>query len=136
MANERRIRLELPGDSLINCFGIQPTVFKGEVPERISLFSLGRYTKWKDDATTNSVYYTPKLYKGWDAKIVYNRAIESKIAELYTLNLLLQNALHIKIDKSLSEFRDNKMSLRKSLLYYSELLKYKNQEVHYLCPHH
>lgn len=127
MANERRIRLELPGDSLINCFGIQPTVFKGEVPERISLFSLGRYTKWKDDATTNSVYYTPKLYKGWDAKIVYNRAIESKIAELYTLNLLLQNALHIKIDKSLSEFRDNKMFLRKSLLYYSELLKYKNR---------
>ena len=127
MANERRIRLELPGDSLINCFGIEPTIFKGEVPERISLFSLGRYTKWKDDATTNSVYYTPKLYKGWDAKIIYNRAIESKIAELYALNLLLQNALHIKIDKSLSEFRDNKMSLRKSLLYYSELLKYKNR---------
>ena len=61
MPSERHIKLELPGNSLINCFGIQPTFLKGEVPERISLFSLGRYTKWRDNATTNSVYYTPKL---------------------------------------------------------------------------
>ena len=127
MANERRIRLELPGDSLINCFGIQPTLYKGEVPERISLFSLGRYTKWKDNATTNSIYYTPKIYKGWEAKNVYDKAVESKIVDLYSLNVLLDCALHIKIDKSLNDFRNDKMSLRNSLLYYSELLKYKNR---------
>lgn len=127
MANERRIRLELPGNSLINCFGIQPTLYKGEIPERISLFSLGRYTKWKDNATTNSVYYTPKLYKGTDAEIIYNKAIDNKIADLYALNVLLQTALHIKVNKSLTEFKENKMSLRNSLLYYSELLKYKNR---------
>ena len=127
MANERRIRLELPGNSLINCFGIQPTLYKGEIPERISLFSLGRYTKWKDNATTNSVYYTPKLYKGTDAEIIYNKAVDNKIADLYALNVLLQTALHIKVNKSLSELRENRMSLRNSLLYYSELLKYKNR---------
>jgi hypothetical protein len=64
MPSERHIKLELPNNSLINCFGIQPILVKGEVPERISLFSLSRYTKWKDNATTNNVFYTPKLYTG------------------------------------------------------------------------
>ena len=127
MANERHIRLEMPGDSLINCFGIQPTLVKGEVPDRISLFSLGRYTKWRDNATTNNVYYTPKLYKGWEAENVYNRAIRNDIAELYALNVLLQTSLHVKVNKSLSHLRENKDALRYTLLYYSELLKYKNR---------
>lgn len=117
----------MPGESLINCFGIQPTFIKGGIPQRISLFSLGRYTKWRDNATTNSVYYTPKLYTGWDAKSVYNRAVESKIAELYSLNVLMQTALHVKINKSLNELREDKEDLRHTLLYYSELLKYKNR---------
>ena len=42
MPSERHIKLELPNNSLINCFGIQPILVKGEVPERISLFSLYR----------------------------------------------------------------------------------------------
>lgn len=127
MPSERHIKLELPSESLINCFGIQPTLIRSEVPERISLFSLGRYTKWKDNATTNNVYYTPKLYKGFDAKIVYDKAIDSKIVELYSLNILLQTSLHIKVNKSLSQLKENKDSLRYTLLYYSELLKYKNR---------
>lgn len=128
MPSERHIKLELPDkNSLINCFGIQPTFFQREIPERISLFSLGRYTKWKDDATTNSVYYTPKLYKGIDAKVIFDKAIENEIAELYSLNLLLQSSLHLKINKSLSYLQENKDALRYTLLYYSELLKYKNR---------
>lgn len=127
MPSERHIKLELPGDNLINCFGIQPSLVKSGIPNRISLFSLGRYTKWKDDATTNSVYYTPQLYTGWDAKRIYSKAVDNKIAELYSLNLLLQNSLHIKINKSLNDLENNKDSLRYTLLYYSELLKYKNR---------
>lgn len=127
MPSERHIKLDLPGDNLINCFGIQPSLIKSEIPSRISLFSLGRYTKWKDDATTNSVYYTPRLYTGWDAKRIYSNAIDNKIAELYSLNLLLQNSLHVKINKSLNDLEKNKDSLRYTLLYYSELLKYKNR---------
>ena len=127
MPSERHIKLELPGDSLINCFGIQPTFLKSEVPERISLFSLGRYTKWRDNATTNSVYYTPKLYKGTDAKIIFDKGISNEIAELYSLNILLQTSLHLKVNKSLSYLRENKDALRYTLLYYSELLKYKNR---------
>lgn len=127
MPSERHIKLELPGNNLINCFGIQPTIVKSEIPERISLFSLGRYTKWKDNATTNNVYYTPKLYKGLDAKIIYSKAIKNEIAELYSLNVLLQTSLHIKINKSLNYLQENKDALRYTLLYYSELLKYKNR---------
>ena len=127
MPSERHIKLELPGDNLINCFGIQPSLVKSGIPNRISLFSLGRYTKWKDDATTNSVYYTPRLYTGWDVKRIYSKAVDNKIAELYSLNLLLQNSLHIKINKSLNDLENNKDSLRYTLLYYSELLKYKNR---------
>lgn len=127
MPSERHIKLELPGNSLINCFSIQPTLVKGEVPERISLFSLGRYTKWRDNATTNSVYYTPKLYRDIDAKIAFDRGISNEIAELYSLNILLQTSLHLKINKSLFYLRENKDALRYTLLYYSELLKYKNR---------
>lgn len=127
MASERHIRLELPNSSLVNCFGIEPTLVKGEVPERISLFSLGRYTKWRDNATTNNVYYTPKLYTGTDAKIAFDKAISNKIVELYSLNVLLQTSLHVKLNKSLSYLRENKDALRYTLLYYSELLKYKNR---------
>jgi hypothetical protein len=43
MPNQRQIKLELPGNSLINCFGIQPVLVSGEVPQRISLFSINRY---------------------------------------------------------------------------------------------
>lgn len=127
MPSERHIKLELPNNSLINCFGIQPILINGEIPERISLFSLGRYTKWKDNATTNSVYYTPRLYTGLDAKRIYSNSISNNIAELYALNVLLQNSLHLKINKSVSHLEDNKDALRYTLLYYSELLKYKNR---------
>ena len=127
MPSERHIKLELPNNSLINCFGIQPILVKGEVPERISLFSLSRYTKWKDNATTNNVFYTPKLYTGWDAKKIYSRAIKSEIADLYCLNLLLNKSLHLKINASLAELKKDKAKLKKLLLYYSEILKYKNR---------
>ncbi len=127
MPSERHIKLELPCNSLVNCFGIQPTFIESEVPERISLFSLNRYTKWKDNATTNNVYYTSKLYKDWDAKRIYNNAINYNNLELYALNILLRSSLHIKINKSLKQLRENKDSLRYTLLYYSELLKYKNR---------
>lgn len=127
MPSERHIKLELPGDNLINCFGIQPIFLKSEVPDRISLFSLGRYTKWKDNATTNSVYYTPRLYTGWDARRIYSNAVNNQIAELYALNMILQNSLHVKLNKSLSRLEENKDALRYTLLYYSELLKYKNR---------
>jgi hypothetical protein len=127
MPSERHIKLELPGDNLINCFGIQPTFIYGGIPNRISLFSLGRYTKWKDDATTNNVYYTPKIYTGWDAKRIYSNAVDTKIAELYALNVLLQNSLHVKLNKNLNKLEENKDALRYTLLYYSELLKYKNR---------
>ena len=127
MPNQRQIKLELPGNSLINCFGIQPVLVSGEVPQRISLFSINRYTKWKDNATTNSIYYTPKLYTGWDARIVYDKAVTNKIADLYGLNVIINAALHIKINKSLNELKKNSKELRSTLLYYSELLKYKNR---------
>jgi hypothetical protein len=128
MPNERQIKLELPNkNSLINCFGLMPNIVKSEIPERISLFSLGRYTKWKDNATTNNIYYTPKIYKGIDAVNIYNHAIKNEIADLYSLNILLKNSLHLKINKSLAELKNNKAELKKLLLYYSELLKYKNR---------
>lgn len=127
MPAEKHIKLVLPGDNLINCFGIQPTFFNGEIPQRISLFSLCRYTKWKDNATTNSVYYTPKIYTGPKAGLVYAKAVQAKIAELYALNALLQTSLHVKINKSLSHLQKDKDELRRTLLYYSELLKYKNR---------
>lgn len=127
MPSERHIKLEVPGTNLINCFGIQPVLTKSEVPERISLFSLNRYTKWRDNATTNSVYYTPKIYKGWDAKRIYSRAVNKEIAELVALNMLLQNSLHVKVNESYAELKKDKTKLRKLLLYYSELLKYKNR---------
>jgi len=127
MANERQIRLEFPNNSLVNCFGIEPTLVKGEIPARISLFSLGRYTKWRDNATTNNVYYTPKLYTGWEAKEVFDRGIKNELIDLYSLNVLLQTSLHIKINKSLKYLENNKDALRYTLLYYSELLKYKNR---------
>lgn len=128
MPNERQIRLTVPNEnSLINCFGIEPVFVKGGVPERISLFSLGRYTKWYDNATTNNIYYTPKLYKGLEAQQIYDKAIKNEIAELYALNVLLQSSLHIKINKSLSFLSNNVKELQKTLLYYSELLKYKNR---------
>ena len=127
MASERHIKLELPNNSLVNCFGIQPILVKGEVPERISLFSLSRYTKWKDNATTNNVFYTPKLYTGWEAKRVYNHAISSNLLDLYSLNLLLQKSLHLKVNHTLSSLKEDKNKLRKLLLYYSEILKYKNR---------
>lgn len=127
MASERHIKLELPNNSLVNCFGIQPSLVKGEIPERISLFSLSRYTKWKDNATTNNVFYTPKLYTGWEARRIYNNAISDKLLDLYSLNLLLQKSLHLKINKSLEELKKDKNKLRNLLLYYSEVLKYKNR---------
>lgn len=127
MPSERHIKLEIPHESLLNCFGIQPIIFSGEMPKRISLFSLGRYTKWKDNATTNNIYYTPKIYKGIEAESIFNRAIDSKNVELYALNALLQSGLHLKINKELSILENNKDKLRYVLLYYSELLKYKNR---------
>ena len=41
--------------------------------------------------------------------------------------MLLQTSLHIKINKSLKYLENNKDALRYTLLYYSELLKYKNR---------
>lgn len=127
MPNQKQININLPNNNIINCFGIQPILVESEMPDRISLFSINRYKKWKDDATTNNVYYMPVLYKGWDAKRIYDKAIRNEIAELYGLNLLLRKSLHIKINKSLSALRENKEELRKLLLYYSELLKYRNR---------
>lgn len=127
MPSERHIKLTLPDDNLINCFGIQPILVNGEIPNRISLFSLGRYTKWKDNATTNSVYYTPKIYTGVDAKRIYFNAIPNNLINLYALNILLETSLHLKINKSLLQFENDKNILRNTLLYYSELLKYKNK---------
>ena len=53
--SEKCIKLEIP-NNIINCFGIQPSFVDSEICNRISLFSLYRYTKWAgDDAKTNNV---------------------------------------------------------------------------------
>lgn len=127
MPSERHIKLEIPGTNLINCFGIQPVLFQGEVPQRISLFSLQRYTKWRDNATTNNIFYVPKIYKGLSAKNIYDKSISANLSELYVLNLLLQNSLHIRVQYTLDELQNDKVKLKNLLLYYSELLKYKNR---------
>lgn len=127
MPSEKHISLELPQNSLVNCFSIQPILVKNEIPNRISLFSLNRYTKWRDDATTNNVFYVPKIYKGVDAKRIYDKAINKELLELYSLNVLLNTSLHVKVNASLKDLQLDKNKLRKLLLYYSELLKYKNR---------
>ena len=127
MPNQKQIRLNLPNNNLINCCGIQPILVKSEVPERISLFSINRYKKWVDDAKTNNVYYMPVLYKGNEAKWIFNKAIRNEISELYALNFMLNNSQHIKVEKSLSKLRNNRDELLNFLLYYSELLKYYNK---------
>lgn len=127
MPNQKQLLINLPDTNIINCFGIHPILIKSEIPNRISLFNINRYKKWKDDAKTNNIYYTPVLYKGWDAKRVFNNAIRNEISELYALNLILRNSLHIKVNKSLQDLKKDKKELHRLLLYYSEILKYRNR---------
>ena len=46
--SEKCIKLEIP-NSIVNCLGIQPSFVESEICNRISLFSLYRYTKWAGD---------------------------------------------------------------------------------------
>lgn len=126
MPNQKQVKIDLP-NNIINCFGIQPILVESEIPRRISLFCVNRYKKWSDNATTNNVYYMLSLYENIDAIKIYEKAVRNDIAELYALNVLLNNALHVKINKSLSQLKNDKKELKALLLYYSELLKYRNR---------
>lgn len=125
--SEKCIRLELP-DSIINCFGVQPSFLKSGICDRIALFSLYRFKKWfRDDAKTNNVYYEPCLYKGRNAQIAYEMATHVNDLEYKTVKTLWENASHIAINYSLEQLRNDKLKLREILLYYSELLRYWNR---------
>ena len=125
--SEKNINLILPGNNLLNCFGIQPSFHKSGICKKISLFSLYSYKKWYDNAEDSNVYYAPKLYTGFAAQERYNKAIDLKIASLYGLNLLLNKSLHVQRFESISALKDNPKQFKDILLYYSELLKYKNR---------
>jgi hypothetical protein len=125
--SEKCIKLHIP-DNIINCFGIQPSFQKSEICERISLFSLYRYTKWAgDNAKTNNVYYEPALYKGKDAQIFYNLATPAFNLERKAIKLFWENATHLSINFQLENLQEDKNKLRDILLYYSELIKYWNR---------
>lgn len=125
--SEKCIKLEIP-NNIINCFGIQPSFVDSEICNRISLFSLYRYTKWAgDDAKTNNVYYEPKLYKDKFAQICYNMATPITNLENKVIKMLWENATHVAINFSLNQLKEDKNKLREVLLYYSELLRYWNR---------
>ena len=125
--SEKNINLILPENNLLNCFGIQPSFFESGICKKISLFSLYSYKKWYDRAEESNVYYTPKLYKGFDAQERYNKAVNYEIAGLCGLNLLLNNSLHVQRFESVDDLKTNPKRFKDILLYYSELLKYKNR---------
>lgn len=125
--SEKNINLILPNNDFLNCFGIQPSFYKSEICKRISLFSLYRYKKWHEKAEESSVYYAPKLYTGFDAQQRYNKSVDYKIAGLCGLNLLLDKGLHVQRFESLEMLKKEPKKLKEILLYYSELLKYKNR---------
>lgn len=125
--SEKCIKIELD-NNVLNCFGIQPTLITGEICNRISLFSLYRYTKWAgDEGKTNNVYYEPIIYKDKFAQIQYNMATPFSHCKQKVIKLLWNNATHLAINISLNELYEDKCKLRELLLYYSELLKYWNR---------
>lgn len=125
--SEKCIKIELK-DSLLNCFGIQPTLTNGEICDRISLFSLYRYTKWAGDiGKTNNVYYDPIIYTDKFAQIHYNMATPFANVNNKIIKTLWNSGTHLAVNISLSELHDNKNKLRDLLLYYSELIKYWNR---------
>lgn len=125
--SEKCIKIELE-DNLLNCFGIQPTLTKGEICNRISLFSLYRYTKWAGDiGKTNNVYYDPIVYNDKFAQIHYNMATPLTNTNAKVIKLLWTNATHLAVNISLDELQNDKNKLRDLLLYYSELIKYWNR---------
>lgn len=125
--SEKCIKLEIP-DNIVNCLGIQPSFVESEICNRISLFSLYRYTKWAgDEGKTNNVYYEPILYKDKFAQICYNMATPISRIENKVVKTLWENATHVAINYTLNDLRENKNKLREILLYYSELLRYWNR---------
>ena len=125
--SEKNINLVLPKNDLLNCFGIQPSFHESGICNKISLFSLYSFKKWYSKAEDSNVYYAPKLYKGFDAQERYNKAVDYEIAGLCGLNLLLNNSLHIQRFESLDDLKSSSNTFKSILLYYSELLKYKNR---------
>lgn len=125
--SEKCIRLTL-SDHLVNCFGIQPTFYESEICNRISLFSLYRYTKWAgDDAKTNNIYYDPIIYRDKNAQIFYEMAIPFKHLEKNIIKILWENSSHIQLNATLDSLINDSNKLHDTLLYYSELLKYWNR---------
>ena len=125
--SEKCIKLEIPGN-IVNCFGIQPSFIKSEICNRISLFSLYRYTKWAgDEGKTNNVYYEPALYKNKFAQICYDMATPFSRLENKVVKMIWENATHVSLNLNLGELQNNKNKLRDTLLYYSELLRYWNR---------
>lgn len=124
--SEKNIKIEIPGNNLINCFGIQPSFVKNEISEDISLFSISRYKKWTDTSDSN-IFYIPKIYKDKQAQFAYAKAKHVNDIELWVLRILLNESLHVQRFETKTDLESDKKKLRDLLLYYSELLKYKNR---------
>lgn len=124
--SEKCIKLFLPDNHVVNTLGIQPTFYNSEICNRISLFSLYRYTKWAgDEGKTNNVYYEPRIYRDKKAQIYFEMATPYQFLEKKVISTIWENSTHISLPYKLNAI--NNTELREILLYYSELLKYWNR---------
>lgn len=124
--SEKCIKLFLPDNHVVNSLGIQPTFYNSEICNRISLFSLYRYTKWAgDEGKFNNVYYEPVIYKDKNAQINFEMSTPYQFLEKKVIKTIWENGSHIALPYNLKNISNAK--LREILLYYSELLKYWNR---------